>query len=184
MKYSRHSNNFSWLLLIMLLSACSSHIPPEIKQPLEGSPSLGEVRDRAEAYASQKVRWGGVILATENKQDASWLTIVAFPLDDNGEPRISDQSTGRFIAIVDQFLEPTVYTPEREITVIGNMLRTETIDVGEFAYEYPVIQAQHYYVWPVKEEPVYVDYPPYWWYDPWYPYYPYYYPYYPHHHRN
>ncbi len=76
-----------------------------------------------------------------------------------------------------------MYSRDREITVIGQLLRTETFDVGEFSYEYPVIQVQHYFIWPVKEEPVYVDYPPYWWYDPWYPYYSYPYPYYPHHHR-
>lgn len=170
----------AWLAVIVMISACSSHIPPVIKQPLESAPSIGKVRDKADAYISQKVRWGGIILDTENKQDASSLTIVAFPLDDDGKPRISDQSTGRFIAIVDEFLEPTVFSREREITVVGKLLKTQTLDVGEYAYEYPVIQVEHYHIWPVKKDPVNVDYPPLWWYDPWYPY-PYYYPYYPHH---
>lgn len=171
------------LLFILLISACSSHIPPEIKQPLEGSPSVTAVRDRADAYISQKVRWGGVILQTENKDDASRLTIVAFPLSDDAEPRTSEHSPGRFIAVFNQFMEPTVYSKDREITVTGNLLRTETLDVGEFPYEYPVIQVEQHYLWPVRDESTYHDYPPYWWYDPWYPYYPYYYPYYPHHRR-
>jgi len=96
-------------------------------------------------------------------------------LNGDGEPKVSDQSTGRFIAIVDKFLEPTVFTREREITVTGKVLRMETINVGEYAYEYPVIQVEHYHIWPVREDPVYINYPPYWWYDPWYPY-----PYFPH----
>jgi len=178
MKFIRPVIYSASLLLILTLSACSSHIPPVIKQPLESAPSIGEVRDRADAYISQKVRWGGMILETENNQDNSSLTIVAFPLNDDGEPQVSDQSTGRFIALFDGFLEPLVFSREREVTVIGKLLKMETIDVGEYAYEYPVIQVEHYYIWPVKEDPVYVDYPPYWWYDPWYPY-PYYYP----HHR-
>jgi len=169
------------MLSLFVVSSCSTHIPPEIKQPLEGSPSIGEVRDTADAFIAKKVRWGGIILDAENKQDTSRMTIVAFPLKDNGEPRVSDQSTGRFIAIVDEFLEPLVYNSDRKITVIGKLLRTETLNVGEFAYEYPVIQVEQYYLWPVEEDPVYVDSPPYWWYDPWYPYYPYYYPHYPHH---
>ena len=169
----------AWLILVVTLSACSTHIPPVIKQPLEGAPTIGEVRDKAAAYRTQTVRWGGIILDTENKQDSSSLTIVAFPLNDDGEPQVSDQSTGRFIALVDEFLEPLVFSREREITVIGKLLKTQTLDVGEYAYEYPVIQVEHYYVWPVKEDPVYVNYPPYWWYDPWYPY-PFLYPY-PHH---
>jgi len=169
---------------MLLISACSSHIPPEIKQPLDGAPSVTEVRAQADVFISQKVRWGGVILNTENKGQSSQLMVVAFPLNDDGEPQISDQSSGRFIAVTDEFLEPTVYSSERSITVIGKVLRTETMNVGEFPYEYPVLQVEHYYLWPVKETADYRDYPPYWWYDPWYPYYPYYYPYYPHpHHR-
>lgn len=176
------------LALLASMSACSTHIPPEIKQPLEGSPGVGEVRDSAEAFLSQKVRWGGVIVDIENKQKSSALTIVAFPLNDDGEPRVSDQSVGRFIAIVDEFLEPMVFSPDREVTVVGKLLKMQTKDIGEFAYEYPVVQVENYFIWPAKEDPVYVDYPPYWWYDPWYPfYYPYYYPTYPrphpHHHR-
>ena len=171
-----------WLALILSISACSAHIPPEIAQPLQGSPGIGKVRHNTDAFMSTKVRWGGVILATENRQDTSRLTIVAFPLRDDGEPRISEQSTGRFIAIVDEFLEPLVFKRDREITVTGKVLKTETLNVGEFAYEYPVIQVEQYYLWPEKTEPVYVDYPPYWWRDPWYPYYPYY-PFYPRHHH-
>jgi outer membrane lipoprotein len=166
------------LAAVLSIAACSTNIPLEIRQPIEGSPGVGEVRANADAFVSQKVRWGGVIVGTENTQDASRLTIVAFPLSDDGEPRVSDQSAGRFIAIVDDFLEPHVYSSDREITVTGRVLKTETQDVGKFAYEYPVIQVESYYLWPVKTDPVYVDYPPYWWYDPWYPYYPYF----PHHH--
>lgn len=167
----------SGLASIMLLSACSSNIPIEIKQPLEGAPSVTQVRGQADAYLSQKVRWGGVILQTENKENASWLTIISFPLDDYGEPRSSGQSPGRFIAIVNEFMEPLVYEPEREITVTGHILRTEIIKVGEFPYEYPVVQVDNYYLWPPQPEPA--DYPPYGWYDPWYsPYYPWHYPYY------
>ncbi len=178
MKFTHPAIYSAWLLLIVTMSACSSHIPAVIQQPIEGAPAIGEVRDKADVYIAQRVRWGGVILDTENKPDNSSLTIVAFPLNDDGEPQVSDHSSGRFIAIVDEFLEPLVFSREREITVIGKLLETQTLDVGEFAYDYPMIEVEHYYIWPVKEDPVYDDYPPYWWYDPWYPY-PYYH--YPHH---
>lgn len=179
MKLIKPTIHTGLLTLTVLISACSSHIPPEIRQPLDGAPSVAQAREQADAYQSQRVRWGGVILDTENKHDASWLTIVAFPLDDEGEPRDSNQSTGRFIAIVDEFLEPMVYNSDRQITVIGSLLRTETLKIGEFPYEYPVVQVEHYYLWPPKPEPANIVYPAYW-YDPWYnPYYPWQYPHYP-----
>ncbi|NOQ70136.1 MAG: Slp/YeaY family lipoprotein [Gammaproteobacteria bacterium] len=175
---------------IVLVSACSSHIPREIKQPLDSSPGVAQVRHQTDAYLSQKVRWGGVILNTENKQNASELMILAMPLSENGKPQNSDQSPGRFIAIIDEFVEPQVYSPKREITVTGQILRAETLKVGEFSYEYPVIQVEHHYLWPPEPEQSYVDYPPYLWYDPFYPYpwydpfYPWPYPYYYPHHRH
>ena len=168
-----------WLVSIILLSSCSSHIPPEIKENLEGTPSLAQVRQQADDYLSQKVRWGGVILNAENKHNASWLTILAYPLNDLGKPQASDQSPGRFIAIVDKFLEPMVYKQDRKITVVGNLLRTETFKIGEFPYAYPIIQVEHHYLWLPDPEPSDMDYHPYWWHDPFYdPYYPYY----PRHH--
>jgi outer membrane lipoprotein len=165
------------LLSAVLLSACSSHIPPEIGQSLDNSPGMEQVREQADTYISEKVRWGGVILHTENKQNASWITIIAFPLDNSGEPRITDQSPGRFIAIVDKFLEPLVYSLDREITVTGSVLRTETIKVGEFPHKHPVIQVENHHLWPVRPEQPYADYPLYWLYDP---YYPWNHPHYPH----
>ena len=168
------------LLAYALVSACATNIPTEISQPLEGSPGVEQVRQQPAAYLSQKVRWGGIIVQTENKHDTSELTIVALPLADNGEPNDSDNSPGRFIAVIDKFIEPQVYSPDRKITLTGRVLKTETRKVGEFPYAYPVIKVEHYYLWPPEPEQVYIDYPPYLWYDPYYPWrYPYYpYPYY------
>ncbi len=164
------------ILISGLLSACGAHIPVEIKQPVKGSPAVEQVYQHVDDYLSQKVRWGGVILQTENKHNASELTIIALPLNKEGKPQSSDHSPGRFIAIIDEFVEPLVYSPEREITVTGKILRTETRKVGEFPYEYPLIKVEHYHLWPVKVEPAYYDYPAYPLYDPFY--YPLHYPYY------
>ncbi len=167
-----------WLVLILLMAACSSSIPVEIRQTLVNAPGVAQVRGQPDSYLSQQVRWGGMILETENKQNSSWLTIIAFPLSDRGEPQTSARSPGRFIARVDEFLEPLVYGRDRLITVKGSFSKTEMLKVGEYPYLYPVIDVEHYYLWPVKQVPHYVDYPPYWRYDPWYyPSYPWRYPY-------
>jgi outer membrane lipoprotein len=168
---------------MMLMSACSSSIPVEIRQALDNAPDMAQVREQPHSYISQQIRWGGTILETENKQNSSLLTIIAFPLSDRGEPQTSAQSPGRFIAEVDEFLEPLVYSRDRLITLKGSIFKTETLKVGEYPYLYPVVDVEHYYLWPIKQVPRYVDYPPYWRYDPWYyPGYPWRYPYrYPNH---
>lgn len=172
------------VVLSMLISACSSHIPPEIRQHPNGAPSVVQVQQNADNFISKKIRWGGIILNTENKHNTSRLTILAHPLSSRGEPRVNDQSPGRFIAIIDKFIEPLVYSQNRKITITGKLLRTETLKVGEFPYEYPVIQTEQHYLWPNEPEPSDLNRHPYWWSDPWYdpwyhPYYPWHSPYYP-----
>lgn len=161
--------DFSVPVIFMLLTAaCSSSTPLQIEQSLYDAPSVKQVKESVVDYISQTVRWGGVIVATENKVEASWLTIVAFPLDDDGRPTITDQSSGRFIAIVTDFLEPVVYSKGRQITVKGVLIRAESQMVGDFSYQYPVIEVDNHHLWPKIEKPVAMDYPPYWYYDPWF----------------
>lgn len=163
-----------------LLTACASNVPEVIKTAPPNNPGLEQVREQPLEYMSQSIRWGGIILETENTQHETWLTLLALKLNSVGKPVISDNSVGRFIAIVPQFLEPAVYARDRMLTVRGKVLRVETRQIGEFSYQYPVIQVEHHYIWPKETEPSYYDNPP-WWYDPWYgPYYPYYHPYWPH----
>ena len=164
------------LSLAIAASGCSSHIPPEIREAPADSASVDQVRADPDAYTARRVRWGGVIIDIEHKQDASWLTVVALPLYDDGEPRSSDRSPGRFIAVVDRFLEPLVYKKDREITVTGKLSGSEIRKVGEFDYSYPRVQVEQHYLWPVVIEPDPYDYPPYWYYNPYYPWHPYYFP--------
>lgn len=156
----------------LLLSACASSVPLQIRQAPADDPSLDEVLAEPAAYASRQVRWGGVILETENRADTTAVSVLALPLGSTGRPKVSDDSPGRFIAIVPAFLDPTVYDKDRRVTVSGTLSGSETRKVGEFPYRYPVVEVQHYYLWPVEPKlpPRYRDpwwYDP-WWYDPWY----------------
>lgn len=166
---------------LALVSGCQSNIPEEIRLSMEGAPGLAQVRQQPQDYISQSVRWGGLILDTENRQNTSRLTIMALPLNDSGKPSIYDNSPGRFIAVVDKFLEPLEFGRDRQITVIGSIVGTETLKVGEFPYIYPVVQVEQHHLWPKAIPTNYHNYPGYWRHDPWfYPAYsPWYYPYRP-----
>ena len=167
MKVLKPTIQLIFLALFMMLTACSSHIPAEIKQSAENSPDIQKTQLNPSQYIGHNVRWGGTILQVENKQNASWLSIVGFPLNSYGRPLTSVESTGRFIAIIDEFLEPIVYTNDRQITFSGKFIKTESRKVGEFLYDYPVIKIEHYHLWPIVSTPDTNHYP-YWWYDPWY----------------
>ena len=165
------------LSLVGLLTACASPVPKVIQTEPANTPMLAKVLKQPKTFLEQRLRWGGVIINTENLESTTRLTILALPLDNDGEPRVDDPSYGRFIAVFTQFLEPSIYTQDRKIAVLGRLKSIETLKVGEYDYPHPVVQVEHHYLWP-KIKPVSDhDWPPYWWYDPWY--HPYYYPYYP-----
>jgi outer membrane lipoprotein len=156
-----------WLLPALLLAGCASPIPKAIREAPPDNPELEAVRSNAAGYASRQVRWGGDILETDNRENDTRLTVLARPLVRNGKPdEDTDQSPGRFIAIVPGFLDPKVYGDKRKITVTGTLQGSESGKVGEFAYTYPVVQVQEYYLWP-KEVMVPAGWYP-WYYDPWY----------------
>ena len=166
------------LQLALLLGACASQVPQAIRVAPADSPSLLQVHQQADNHLGRQVRWGGTIIETGNREDTTRLTVLGRPLNKSGDPKFTDESAGRFIVIMPEFLDPAVYAPDRQVTVTGTLLRTEAGKVGEFPYTYPVVQADAWYLWPAEiQQPYgYGDsryYGP--WYDPWYPYgYPYY----------
>lgn len=183
MENGRYKRDLAGCLVSLLLGACASNIPLEIKQAPADNPAPEQVRNAPKEFQNRQVRWGGIILETDNRQDSSRVTVLALPLSKDGRPEDTDNSLGRFIAIVPEFLDPMVYSEDRRLTVAGRLRGTETDKVGEFRYTYPVVQAEHHYLWPRETgqpyPPPYYRYP-WWYYDPWYydPWYryPYYYP--------
>ena len=171
------NNVITVCILAMSLSSCNSRMPAGIRGDLDNAPSVAQVHTQADKFISQKVRWGGKILNIENKQNTSRLTIVAFPLNSYGRPKNTDQSPGRFIAVINQFLEPELYSRDREITITGSLLKSETLKVGEFDYSHPTVQVDNHYLWAIEQKSSNNNYMHHWWHDSWYnPYYPHPYP--------
>jgi len=167
------------LLLALLLSACASQVPLIIREAPADGASLEQVREQAADNLGRPLRWGGTIIETDNRENATWLTVLGRPLYKDGEPKSTDDSAGRFIAIVPEFLDPKVYAADRRITITGTLLRTEDGEVGEHPYTYPVVEAEAWYLWARETEWPYRYGDP--WYRPWWQhrgYYPYGDPYY------
>jgi outer membrane lipoprotein len=178
MRYHLAKSRCAVMLLALLLSACASQVPLNIRKAPADNPALEQVRENTTGYLGRQVRWGGTIIATSNREASTVLTMLGRPLYRGGEPKFTDDSTGRFIAIVPEFLDPQVYAPDRQVTVSGTLLHTEDGKVGEHPYNYPVVQADAWYLWPEITYGPY-GYPSPLWQDPWYydPWYPYVYPY-------
>ncbi|GAB3023055.1 Slp family lipoprotein [Bowmanella dokdonensis] len=132
---------------ILLMAGCST-LPDEL-QVKEGTNLLSyqQVSANPQQTAGNQVRWGGVIAEVTNKQDATLVEVVHYPLRSYGRPSVSDDSMGRFRVYIDGFLDPMVFKPGRSLTITGKVLGSETDRVGEHDYVFPAIKADGYHLW-------------------------------------
>lgn len=165
------------IVATLLLGACST-VPEKISSPATSPVTVSQAAKTPSEVKGKTIRWGGTIAKVENRQQTTRVEIVARELYDDGEPKKSDQSLGRFMADIKGFLDPAIYAVGRNLTVVGPLNGTTQGKLGEMNYTYPLVDAKSYYLWPLREEPCETCAP--WYYDPWYPWgpyrrYPYYY---------
>ncbi|HFD38399.1 MAG TPA: Slp family lipoprotein [Anaerolineae bacterium] len=150
-----------WFGLI-LLTSCAT-LPPELQG--QTSPlTLSQVMHHPEAYQGKTVRWGGTILKLENAADQTRIQILARPLDRSGRPRADANPLGRFLAHTSAFLDPAIYAPGRELTVVGKLAGTTEVTVGQRKIRIPTVEAERWHLWPRRERKSPVVVYPYWWY--------------------
>jgi outer membrane lipoprotein len=136
----------SLLALLLTLTACAS-----APLKLEGvnraiNPAMVTTEH---PYTSTRVVWGGMIIKTEPLQQQTQIEVLAFPVDENGEPDRQTASLGRFLIQHKGFLEPTDFAPGRWLSVVGIIGQAQTGSVGEASYRFPVIQPEQLYLWPL-----------------------------------
>ncbi len=165
-------SRLTWFATGLFLSACASQVPGPIRQRIPDSPTLEEVRRDPKSFLGERVRWGGTIAKVTNREEATWVQIVGRRLDSEGRPQTEDWSSGRFILVVEGFLDPMIYAEGRLITAAGSLEEPVTREIGEYAYAFPVVHAESYYLWP--QQPRYLSegysgpyYPHPWYYGPW-----------------
>lgn len=157
-------------LAIFLFSACASTIPEPVRTPPSGDLDLTTVLGKHDQFDGDAVRWGGTIASVENHEDETWIEIVAHRLSRKGRPLSDYDSEGRFMAVVEGFADPAIYTQDRKLTVAGTLDGSTAKSIGDFDYVYPVVRASSFYLWkPLPKTAPYPHHPyPYPYYDPWY----------------
>ena len=167
-----------YCIALLLLGGCASDVPILIKLPPEHDLNYQQVKNNTTAFQDQYVRWGGKIISIENKKNSTWIEILTNSLNSFGQPNSNENYEGRFIVRIDGFLDPEHYAKERKLTVYGKVESKLVRLIDDHPYDYPLVHANEYYLWPeyrTNQYPYLHIYP----YYPAYNSYPYYYdPYY------
>ncbi len=149
----------------MILSGCGpTFVPKATRDQINPNLSLTQVVKDPDAYDGQIVLWGGIIVKTINKKKGSLIEIVQLPLDDSGRPKDVDQTQGRFIVAIQEFMDPAIYAQGRDISVAGEVTGVEDLPIGELKYTYALLRAKTIKLWPKRPVNVKIDnmtYPPY-----------------------
>jgi len=173
----KRKNYFHLFTLFCTLTFFAGCPPISVQLREKAEPlSFAEVFKNPEAYKGKIVIWGGEIIQTTNQKDGtSLIEVFQRPLDRVEEPESTEASGGRFLALVQRFLDPHLYRKGREITVAGEIIGEKTQLLGQMEYRYPLLLSKqiylwrgyHYYYYPFPYYPYYRYYPR-WYYGPWY----------------
>lgn len=133
-----------------LLSACGS-LPENLKTE-NANVVTNYDQWLSTPSVTAEVRLGGVIAGVTNLEQSTRVEIVNLPISSIGKPDIDKEPQGRFIAYIKGFADPVMLAEGRLITLLGQSQPKEQGKVGEFTYDFPVMEAKGYHLWRIEEK--------------------------------
>lgn len=103
-------------------------------------------------HQDSKVLWGGMIISTQPRQNATRIEVLAYPMDGQ-QPDQYATPLGRFMLDKPGFLEPAEFATGRWISAVGQIKGIQPGKVGEASYDFPLIEAQQLHLWPTAGAP-------------------------------
>jgi len=163
-----------FLACAFLLAGCAGLqsrdvVPAELAGEVAGDLSLARIQAEPDQHNGTLVVFGGKIVRTMNQQQETLIEVVQLPLNARQRPKDVDASQGRFLVRASGYLDPYIYGQGREITVVGRIIGTRAMQIGDMDYEYVVLRAENIRLWEPEQESVrvYHDYSPFfYWHGP------------------
>jgi outer membrane lipoprotein len=136
------------ILLILVMLSCASGMSKQARSKVNYFGSFSQLQRQPDRYLQKTVMWGGRIIQISSLKDATELVVLQLDLSSQERPQDNDRSQGRFVAHRAGFLDPAIYPNGTLITVIGRLTGVEERQIGEMAYQYPVIETIEIKKWP------------------------------------
>lgn len=137
------------LAVALLLTSCAGLGKP-CRTPA-GDPDLTpSVAATSPDHEGRQVTWGGTLVEVRNRETATELEVVAWPLDRCGRPQAGGQSLGRFIIVRPGYLEGADLTPGRAVTATGTIAGVREGRIGDTDYRFPLLAAPDPVTWPTE----------------------------------
>lgn len=165
-------------IAFLLFTGCVPVISKQVRTQVTKDLTLTAVSKNPKGYEGKIVLWSGIIVKSLNTEEGTLIEVLQKPAGRRGRPKDIDKSEGRFLVLYPGYLDVAIYSPDREITVAGEIKGERTQSLGKIEYTYPLILCKEIYLWSKEKEIAYPYSYPYYYYWP-HPFYPYWYPWYP-----
>ena len=136
-------------LLPLLLTACSSNLPSNIKTaPAHDLLYWHVLAEEVDTFIGKQVRWGGKVIKVMQRGSDSLIEIQNYPVNRYGLPLLNLPTRGKFIAKSDQVFDENIYLEGLLVTFSGT-LEPETTRVEKRKIRFlPVINVTDVHLWP------------------------------------
>ena len=140
------------LLLILVLSVgCAPVLSQGLIDGASRNVLFGDLQRNTERYTGHSILFGGTIIRVGNDSSGGWAEILQRPLGYRMEPELNDQTGGRFLLLTNEILDEQIFSNGRKITLVGKVEGKESRSLDQISYDYPVLRAQEYHLWPVGD---------------------------------
>lgn len=140
------------LFLSIFLFSCAPVISEEIRGGVDTSLTIKEVAQSPDTYKGKIVLWGGKIIQTLPQGEGTTLIeVLEWPLGWTGRPRRTVSFQGKFLILLKEPLDSSLYGREVRITVAGeiqgSMLGEEINPATDPTYRYPLLLSKEMHLW-------------------------------------
>ncbi|MDT3778549.1 Slp family lipoprotein [Nitrospira sp. MA-1] len=142
----------SILFLSLIFTGCSQYqvIPESLENQVNHTLDFKQIRENPDNHQGELMVVGGEVLSVNRKQDATRIEVLQLPLNEDYTPANQRTKTqGRFIALSKgkDPLDPAVLEEGRAISIVGEIIGRETIQVGEDSQEVPIFGIKDLTIW-------------------------------------
>lgn len=134
-----------------LVGGCASSpmvIPETLKNQIDPGITFSQILQRPESYQGKMLVLGGEVLSARRLTEGTRLEVLQLPLDDSQRPvSTRTDSQGRFLAMEKAFLDPAMFPPNTQVTIVGEVTGTIAAKLDEMDYQYPTVVIKHLHVW-------------------------------------
>ena len=138
--------------IVLFLTMGCHVISKQVREQANPSVTFQEILKDPEKFKGQTVILSGLIIETTNTKEGTLIKVLQRPAGFRGQPKDTDETGGRFLALDDRYLDTAVYAKDREVTIAGEAVGKKVLPAGEIEYTYPVIHVKEIYIWSVYKE--------------------------------